>query len=215
MEHAAAPRPPARRRLPAPARPLHPLLAPALALALALMLARPAAAQSWYLDWLKRIEEWSLKEDYRGWVFHGVIAAAVTLAADRLADRAAYGAALASGFYLGKELREAAIWDGFTTDRIMDMTTPVAAAIAAAILLRDTPPRAGPPRVLPPALPAPCDPPPARAAPPSVRRPGPLRAPTRPWLCLADAAARAGPAAGDGDAAGPPARAALALAHRR
>lgn len=153
----------------------------ALLLALALTAPRPAWAQSWYLDWLKRLEEWSMEEDYRGWIFHGLIAASVTFTADRLIGRADYGAALAGGFYVGKEVREAGMWDGFTTDRIMDLATPVVAAVAAAYLLRDTPARLEPPRVVPPPPPAPCAPVPAFGH----GRAGPRLHPAVPWLCLA------------------------------
>ncbi len=151
----------------------------------ALAAPRPAASQSWYLDWLKRVEEWSLREDYRGWIFHGAIAAAVTVAADRLAGRAAYGAALSSGFYLGKEFREAALWDGFTTDRVMDMASPVVAAVAIAFLLRGDAARPHAPRILPPPLPAPCAVPPARPREPPPPGPRLPDASSRPWLCLA------------------------------
>lgn len=153
----------------------------ALYLALATMAPRPAYAQSWYLEWLKRVEEWSMEENYRGWLFHGLIAASVTFTADRLIGRADYGAALASGFYVGKEVREAGMWGGFTTDRVMDLATPVVAAVAAAYLLRDAPARPEPPRVLPPPPPPPCGPIPESG--PDL--PGPRLRPAAPWLCLA------------------------------
>ena len=153
---------------------------------LALAIPSSAAAQSWYLDWLKRVEEWSMEKDYRGWILHGLIAAAVTGAADLVIGRPEYGAAVSSGFYIGKEIREARMWDGFTTDRIMDLATPVVAAVVTAYVLRDRPARLEPPRILPP-LPVPCAPVPARSA----RLPGPRMRTPGPWQCLAAARAPA------------------------
>lgn len=98
--------------------------------------AQPAHAQSKGFGWLAKAEKWAMKEEYRGWILHGAIASLVTYSADRIADKPAYGAALATGFYIGKELREAYYWNAPRRDRIMDMVTPVVGAVAAAYLLR-------------------------------------------------------------------------------
>lgn len=111
---------------------------------------RPGLAQSWGLGWLKAAEEWSMQEDYRGWIFHGAIAALVTLAADWVADKPEYGAAIGSGFYIGKEIRELFLWNAPTLDVVMDMTTPVVTSTVTAWLLTRNRPRP-----LPPLLPVP------------------------------------------------------------
>lgn len=122
----------------------------AAAVVIATTLPRPALAQSWGLGWLKAAEEWSMKEDYRGWIFHGAIAALVTLTADWVAGKPEYGAAIGSGFYIGKEIRELFLWNAPTVDVVMDLATPVATSTLTAWLLTRNRPKP-----LPKLLPAP------------------------------------------------------------
>lgn len=97
--------------------------------ALVLLLApEKAEAQSSGLSWLREIERWTHKEDYRTWIGHGVVTAASTLVGHWVFGKSHYGAGAAVMFYAGVEYQELRRDDWVVhnkLDKFMDLAVPI------------------------------------------------------------------------------------------